>query len=213
MKILRNGLLTGLFLQLAVGPVFFFIVNLALQKTFFDGLVGVLAVTLVDYFYIMMSILGLSEFLEHKKIKKIFGTISSIVLIVFGVLMIKKSASLSVSAALSSQSTTLLSSFVSVFLVTISNPMTIVFFTSVFMAKAVEYNYTKKELFIFGVGTGMASFLFMGSAVIFFSLLKASIPLLFIHVLNVLVGILLVGYGLVRLVKIGMGWRYERQKS
>jgi len=204
MKILRNGLLTGLFLQLAVGPVFFFIVNLALQKTFFDGLVGVIAITIVDYFYIMMSILGLSEFLEHKKIKKIFGIISSIVLIVFGLLMIEKSANLSISVPLAPQSTTLVSSFISVFLVTISNPMTIVFFTSVFMAKAVEYNYTKKELFIFGVGTGMASFLFMGSAVVLFSLLKSSIPWLFIHVLNVLVGILLVGYGVVRLFKLGI---------
>jgi len=35
MKIFYNGLLTGLALQLAVGPVFFYIVNLTLQKTTF----------------------------------------------------------------------------------------------------------------------------------------------------------------------------------
>ena len=34
MKIFQNGLLTGLFLQLAIGPVFFFIINLTLQKLF-----------------------------------------------------------------------------------------------------------------------------------------------------------------------------------
>jgi len=34
MKELKNGLLTGLTLQLAIGPVFFFIINLTLQKSY-----------------------------------------------------------------------------------------------------------------------------------------------------------------------------------
>ena len=49
LKLFKNGLVTGLFLQLAIGPVFFFIVNLSLQKTIWDGLTAVLAVTIVDY--------------------------------------------------------------------------------------------------------------------------------------------------------------------
>ena len=46
MKVFKNGLLTGLVLQMAIGPVFFFIVNLTLQKTIFDGFSGVIGVTL-----------------------------------------------------------------------------------------------------------------------------------------------------------------------
>ena len=52
MRIFVNGLLTGLVLQMAIGPVFFFIINIALQKTLYDGFAAVSAVTLVDYFYI-----------------------------------------------------------------------------------------------------------------------------------------------------------------
>ena len=70
MKIFKNGLMTGLVLQLAIGPVFFFIVNLTLQRTIFDGLAGALAVTLGDYFYITLSILGIGKLLERQQIKK-----------------------------------------------------------------------------------------------------------------------------------------------
>ncbi|MFA6486629.1 MAG: LysE family transporter [Candidatus Magasanikbacteria bacterium] len=201
MKSFRNGLATGLILQLAVGPVFFFIINLVLQRSFFDGVAGVMAVTLVDYFYITLSIVGIGKLLENKRIKKVFGIISSIVLAVFGVILIRGVIGNGVSASSVITSTNILSSFVSVFLLTISSPMTIIFFTSLFTAKAVEYNYTKRDLLIFGLGTGFATFLFMGTSVVLFSLIKGSIPVLLIHTLNLIVGCLLVVYGAVRLIK------------
>ncbi len=202
MKIFRNGLATGLVLQLAVGPVFFFIINIALQKSFFDGLAGVLAVTIVDYFYITLAIFGIGKLLENKKVKKVFGIISSIILIIFGIFIIKEIVSSDISTSVITSSTNLLSSFVSVFLLTISSPMTIVFFTSIFTTKALEYNYTKKELLIFGFGTGLATFLFMGTSVVLFSLIKGGVPLLLIQILNIAVGCLLIGYGGIRLIKI-----------
>jgi len=202
MKIFRNGLVTGLVLQLAIGPVFFFIINLALQKSIFDGLVGTLAVTIVDYFYITLAILGIGKLLENKKIKKVFGIVSSVVLIIFGIFIIKEMTSSGISTTVITNSTNLLSSFASVFLLTISSPMTIVFFTSIFTAKALEYNYSKKELLVFGFGTGMATLLFMGTSVILFSLIKGSVPLLLIQILNIIVGCLLIGYGGIRLVKV-----------
>lgn len=202
MKIFGNGLATGLVLQLAIGPVFFFIINLALQRSFFDGLIGTLAVTIVDYFYITLAILGIGKLLENKKIKKMFGIISSIALIIFGIIIIKGIMGNDISTTISTNSTNLLSSFISVFLLTISSPMTIVFFTSIFTAKALEYNYSKKELLIFGFGTGLATFLFMGTSVILFSLVKGGIPILLIQILNVAVGCLLIGYGGIRFLKV-----------
>lgn len=197
--IFRNGLMTGLILQLAIGPVFFFIVNLTLQRTLFDGLSGVLAVTLVDYFYITLAILGIGTLLENKRIKKIFGIISSAILIVFGLFIIKQAANVDISA-FNNEPAHLFSSFSSVFFLTISSPMTIIFFTSLFTAKAVEYNYTKKELYLFGLGTGFATLLFMGSAVTLFSLIKGTISVPLIQILNIIVGGLLIGYGGIRLI-------------
>ncbi|MFH1030381.1 MAG: LysE family transporter [bacterium] len=202
-KIFQKGLATGLFLQLAIGPVFFYIINLALQRSIYDGLIAVLAVTIVDYFYITLSIVGIGKLLEKKKIRNLFGIISSIVLIIFGVIIIKGIAvnGLSTNADIE-KSVSLLASFLSVFFLTISSPMTIVFFTSIFTAKAVEYNYTKKELYIFGFSVGSATFLFMGLSAVLFSLLKQSVPIALIQVLNLLVGVVIIGYGVIRIIKI-----------
>ncbi|MCU0680168.1 MAG: LysE family translocator [Planctomycetes bacterium] len=201
MKIFKNGLVTGLILQLAVGPVFFFIINLTLHGNIFNGMAGVLAVTIVDYFYITLAIFGVGKLLENKKVKEIFGIVSSIILVVFGLIIIKGLMG-GISSATSTISITLISSFASVFLLTIFSPMTIVFFTSLFAAKALEYNYQKKELLIFGLGTGFATFLFMGVSVMLFSLVRGSVPILLIQILNLIVGFLLTGYGGVRFIKI-----------
>ena len=163
---------------------------------------GALEVTIVDYFYITLAILGIGKLLENKKIKKVFGIISSIVLIIFGIIIIKGIMGGDISTTINTNSTNLLSSFVSVFFLTISSPMTIVFFTSIFTAKALEYNYTKKELLVFGFGTGLATLLFMGTSVILFSLIKGGVPVLLIEILNIAVGCLLIGYGGIRLLKI-----------
>ena len=201
MKVLINGLLTGLTLQLAIGPVFFFIINLALQRTLLDGLVGAIAVTLADYLYITLAILGIGNLLKNKRFKKIFGIISSIVLIVFGFVIIKNIINGLDVGTTNSHSISLISSFTSVFFLTISSPLTIVLFTGLFAAKTLEYNYSKKELFLFGLGTGFATFLFMSSSVILFSFIKEAIPILLIQISNILVGCLLIGYGGIRLIK------------
>jgi threonine/homoserine/homoserine lactone efflux protein len=202
MKIFINGLMTGLLLQLAIGPVFFFIINLTLQRTIFDGLIAVLAVTIVDYFYITLAIFGVGKVLDKKKVKRTFGIISSIVLIIFGGIIIKDVIGSDFSTELDTNAPDLLTSFTSVFVLTISSPLTIVFFTSLFAAKAVEYNYTKQELVIFGLSTGSATFLFLGTSVFLFSLIGGAIPISIIRILNLLVGVLLIGYGIVRLAKV-----------
>ena len=201
-KIFKNGLLTGLLLQLAIGPVFFFVVSLVLQRTLLDGIIAVLAVTIVDYLYITLAILGLGKLLERKWFKRIFGFISSIVLIIFGWIMISDVLAKVPSIDGNPGSADLFTSFVSVFLLTLSSPLTIVFFTSLFAAKAVEYNYTRRELLTFGLATGSATAIFLGTAVILIAMIGAAIPVMVVRLLNLLVGVLISGYGVIRLLKV-----------
>jgi threonine/homoserine/homoserine lactone efflux protein len=123
------------------------------------------------------------------------------VLIIFGWVIIQGVIGSDISANADSTSSNYLTSFTSVFILTISSPLTIVFFTSLFATKAIELNYTKRELLIFGLSTGSATFIFLGISVILFSMIGAAIPVLLIRILNILVGILLIGYGVVRLVR------------
>lgn len=201
MNIFRNGLATGLVLQLGIGPVFFFIINLALQRTLLDGLVGALAVAIVDFFYITLAIFGIGKLLEHPRVKRTFGIISSFVLIIFGFIIINGVRGGLAATETHAASTSLFSSFSSVFFLTISSPMTIVWFTSLFTTIAVEYNYTKKQLFLFGFGTGCATLLFMSASVILFTFIKGTVPIPLIQTLNLVVGLLLIGYGGFRVAK------------
>lgn len=201
-KVFKHGLLTGLTLQLSLGPVFFFIVSLVIQTTLYNGLAAVFAVTLVDYLYITLAILGIGKLLEKNKIKNTLSIFGSIVLIIFGIVMIINVPGLNNSTIVSNASLNIWSSFMSAFILTILSPMTIVFWTSLFATKATENNYDKKELLVFGFGAGLATLIFMGLAVILFSFLKTSVPIIISQILNILIACSLIVYGMLGLRKI-----------
>lgn len=199
---LLNGMLTGLFLQLALGPVFFYILGITMAGSYMNSLAGILAVTLVDYIYIILSLIGIGKLLQENKIKKIFGIISSIILILFGGMILYKGLIFSnAPGQAGSVVWTPFRSFISCFVLTMSSPLTIVFWSSVFSAKAIEKNYKKGQLIIFGIGTGLSTFLFLSSSMMILSLLKSNIPDLMVRILNCIVGVVLIYYGIARTVK------------
>jgi len=203
--IMLKGFLTGLILQIAIGPVFFFILNISLQKTVIDGLFAISAVTLADYIFIALAVLGVGKLLEKPKIKHALGIISSLVLILFGIIMILSiNQSNQVSSPNNLIESNYISSFISAFILTISSPLTIVFWTSLFATKAIEKGYAQKQLIFFGIAAGLATLVFLGSSVTLLSIFRASIPLALLRVLNTAVGLLLIIYGVIRLCKIAI---------
>jgi threonine/homoserine/homoserine lactone efflux protein len=202
--IMFDGFLTGLLLQIAIGPVFFFILNLSLQRSIMDGLLAVAAVTLGDYIFIALAVLGVGRLLEKPKINFIMGVISSVVLIIFGILVILSAQQFS-QASISERpiESIYISSFLSAFVLTISSPLTIVFWASLFTAKAIEKEYAQKQLILFGVGAGLATCSFLGSSVVLLSSIRASIPQMLVEAGNMAIGSLLIVYGVVRACKSG----------
>ncbi len=201
MKPLLKGLLTGLFLQLAIGPVFFFILGITINSNFINVLSAITAVTLVDYIYIALSLLGLSKIIERENIKVIVGILSSFVLIVFSLIILKNVVN-SLSINNNAKQWSPVTSFISCFLLTISSPLTIVFWTGIFSAKAIEYKFTKNQLVFFGIGAGCATFVFMFSTMFLLSIFRTNININIIRLLNFIVGLLLLYYAISRLVKI-----------
>ena len=201
LKVSYNGLLTGLLLQTAIGPVFFFVINLSLQNTFWDGFLAVLAVTLVDYLYITLAVRGVGKLLEKGKRKKILAIISSIVLILFGIFLLT-AETIKSNSIHGLNSSNYFNSFFSAFFLTASSPLTIVFWTGLFASKAIENNYAKNELFIFGFFAGLATLLFLSTAIIIISSFKASMPFFLVSVLNEIVGLILILYGILKFVKV-----------
>jgi len=202
-SIMLNGFFTGLLLQIAIGPVFFFLLNISLQKTIADGLVAVLAVTIVDYLFITLAVLGVGKLLEKPKIKLAAGITSSFVLVWFGIaMMLSANQDHFHDIANTVVESNVISSFTAAFVLTISSPLTIVFWTSLFAAKAIEKGYTQKQLAGFGFAAGLATLVFLGLSVSLLSSIKASIPAQLLRTANITVGAVLIVYGMLRLSKI-----------
>ncbi len=198
---LISGIGTGMFLQLALGPVFFYVAGITLDSSYTNSFSGILAVTLADYMYIVLSLMGIGRLLQKERIKEIFGLASSIILLLFGVMICYKGLVFIRDAGQAHLEWTVVNSFTSCFILTLSSPLTIVFWSSVFSAKAIEKNYKKRQLVIFGLGTGLSTLLFLSAAMLLLSLLRSTIPDHAVQISNCIVGIVLIYYGIIRAVK------------
>ncbi len=202
MKTLFDGVLTGLFLQLALGPVFFYILGITVDSNFTNSLFAILAVTLADYIFIILSLYGIGKLLQKDKIKTIFGIFSSLILMIFGLMIFYKGfIFIDNVGPLNSIEWTPLKSFTSCFILTISSPLTIVFWGSIFSAKAIEKKYGKRQLVIFGIGAGASTCLFLTFTMMMLSVFKSGIPNMIVQALNCIVGLVLIYYGIIRTVK------------
>jgi threonine/homoserine/homoserine lactone efflux protein len=194
-----NGLLTGLMLQLAIGPVFFFVLNIALQRTMVHGFLAVIAVTAADYCYILLALAGVGKLLEQQKTKRLVSLISAGVLCLFGMIMLLSARDVLILGTIPVETvSSYSSSFISAFLLTISSPLTIVFWTSLFVSKAVDHGYAAGSLAVFGISAGLSTLLFLGGAVLLLSLCKATIPGFLVKISNGVIGVVLITYGMLR---------------
>ena len=81
MKTYLDGLKFGMLLQIAIGPMCLMVFSTAQNAGFPHAMAFVLAVTLVDAFYIALAALGISRLLENENRKKALRLIGGLVLI------------------------------------------------------------------------------------------------------------------------------------
>ncbi len=196
-----KGFSTGLVLQLAIGPVFIYVINAALMYGPAAGIVAVIAVTIADYLYIILAITGAGNLLRANNIKSLLSILSAVVLLIFGLLIIRKGISFDMACNVeASVSVNPVSVFTSTFILTVSNPLTIVFWTGMFTSGTIEYSFGKKDLLVFGLSAGMATPVFLASCVIVLSSVKTMLPLPVFRYLNMTAGFVITLYGISRII-------------
>lgn len=195
-----SGLKFGLLLQIAVGPMCLMVFNTAKNVGFLVALSLVLAIALVDAFYITLAGLGVSKLLEKEKIKKIFKIIGSLVLILFGINIILNVFGINIIPGLNLKPTST-NIFIQGLVLTLSNPITIVFWGSILTTKIIEDKLKKKELIIFSIGLVSSTLLFLTLVAILGTMLSSFIPDNISSILNVIVGILIIFFGIKMFVK------------
>ena len=195
-----DGLKFGMLLQLAVGPMCLMVFNTAKNVSFLVALSLVLAIALVDAFYILLAGLGVSKLMEKKKVKTIFKIVGSLVLIIFGLNIILNVFNINIIPGLNLKPSTT-NIFIQGLILTLSNPITIVFWGSVLTTKIIDDGLKKKELVIFSIGLVSATLFFLTLIAVLGTILSGFIPESVSNILNIIVGLLIIFFGIKMLVK------------
>lgn len=195
-----EGLKFGLLLQFAVGPMCLMVFNTAQNSGLLVALSLVLAIALVDAFYIVLASLGASNLLKKNNIKNAVKIIGSVVLILFGINIILNIFGINIIPGLNLKPNSS-NAFIQGLVLTLSNPITIVFWGSVLTTKIIEENFKKKELIIFSIGLVSATLFFLSIVAILGMILSNFIPDIISKILNLIVGILIIGFGIKLLFK------------
>jgi len=152
-SMIYRGLKFGMILQLAVGPMCLMVFNTSATYGFLVGLSLVLAISLIDAIYIILSGLGIAAIINKEKIKSTIKVLGCIVLVLFGTNTITGvfGFTLLPDIKLFSNSTNQ-NVFIQGLLLTASNPLTIIFWGGIFSSQVAEYDFSKKQLIFFRFG-------------------------------------------------------------
>lgn len=195
-----KGFRFGMFLQIAVGPICLFIFQTAATSGFVAAEVGILGVVIVDFLFILAAMFGIGAILnKYKKAKQMIHYFGAVVLIVFGLSNIVGFFDVSLMPSLEQGTGSV---FWKTVVLTVSNPLTILFWAGVFSTKIVEENITQQDLYSFGLGAVLSTLFFLTMISILGSFLTIFLAPFILKVLNLIVGLVLVGFGIKTLMKV-----------
>lgn len=192
MKSVYSGFKFGLLLQLAIGPVFIYIINLSLSGSFLYTLKGIFGVIVADSFYIILALLGMVKIFT-KKNQDLLNKIGSLILITFGLSLIIKNLNLPIDNLLNNEKSGFDSSFINGLILTLSNPLTILFWFGVFSNHIGKENIKNNSLF--ALGSILSTFIFLFSLSLISKSILPFVNSWLLVKLNIFVGILFIYFG------------------
>lgn len=192
-----SGVKLGALLQLGgMGPISLLMFQLGAILPFSGVLSGIAGVTLADTVYILVSLWGIVGIIKQiKNPSSWFKKINGMIIAYFGLSFILMSCGERVSY-LDIYDWNAHSVFAGVFVLTILNPVTIICYTGVFNAKVMDMKMTNKELYRFGLGTLITTPAFMLLVAAAGSLGGRFFYDWLLNAMNLIVGVLLVFWGL-----------------
>ena len=192
-----SGLKLGILLQFGgMGPICLLLFQLAAILPFKSVASGIAAVTLADAVYILISLLGIVGIIKQvKSTSEFFKKINGVIIVYLGLSFALMSFTDRVSY-LDMYDWGSHSVFVGVLLLTMLNPVTIICYTGVFNAKVMDLKMSNRGLFQFGFGTLLSTPIFMTFVVVLGSLGGKFLPDMVVNIMNLVVGCLLMFWGL-----------------
>jgi len=198
----RRGFKLGMILQLLVGPISLLVFQTAGTGGLPMALVVVLAVAIVDAAFLAIAGAGAVHFLKKEKVQRIFKFISCMVLVLFGINTILGAFDINVlpEIRMFSQISTG-NYFLKGLLLSLSNPMSILFWNSIMTAEASRQKMTGHYVIRFGAGCVFSTVVFLSALAVAGSLVNRLLPEIVMSVLDVLIGLAMIVYGIILLAK------------
>ncbi|WP_461207870.1 LysE family transporter [Clostridium sp. DL1XJH146] len=195
-----KGFRFGMLLQLAIGPVAIFIFQIASLKGFYSAESGVLGVVLIDGAFITAAIMGVATIIERKNTKIVLKIAGAIILFIFGLSTVLSQFNINLLPSFSLQAVSRTNNvFLSAIILTVSNPLTIIFWAGVFSSKVVSENIERRDIYYYGFGALLSTIFFLTIVAAIGSFVSSFLPMKVIQTSNLFVGILLI-YFSVRMV-------------
>ena len=190
---IKEGFRFGMLLQLAVGPVCLFVFQTAARGGFGSGERAVAGVALADGLFMALAMLGITAFLARGQVKLWVSRLGAAVIGLFGFDLILGSFSVSVLPSFQGFSAASgYGPFWRGFLLTASNPLTILFWAGIFTTRIAENR--GRDIGLFGIGALGATLCFLSLVAAAGSAAESLLGPSVIRLLNAAVGLLLLGF-------------------
>ena len=190
--------MVGFSIAAPVGPIGVLCIKKTLNEGQAQGFVTGLGAATADAFYGFVAAFGITfittALVDNHQVLALFG---GFFLLYLGV---KTFTSKPVGEAAETTSTGLVGTYLSTFLLTIANPLTIVYFTAMFASIGVGSGGSASGLFVFGVFSGSVLWWFV--LVFGVSVLKTRFDSRVVGVLNKGSGLLIMGFGIMCLLRL-----------
>ncbi|MBI1769365.1 MAG: LysE family transporter [Bacteroidetes bacterium] len=197
MPIVFKGIQLGIVLAFLIGPVFFTIIQTSVEKGFWNGALVALGVSLSDILYVTICYFGVFQFLHDPGSKKNMAYVGGAILIGFGLyhLIVKARRSKLVSFHAAAE-TKPLKYILKGFIINGVTPMVFIFWIGTISIATIDFGYsTGFEFFVFFTAL-LITVLATDIAKAFLAdKLRRLITHRFLLIMNIIVGICLIAFG------------------
>ena len=191
-----NGVIFGLILSVLVGPVFFTLLQTSIEYSFRKAVLVALGINLSDVFYIALAYFGLAKALEKSGAQEYLGYGGGIILLLFGLVSIFKKTKISRAATIAGPGAGFFRFLFKGFLVNGLSPFVLVFWLGTMSLATIEYAYSGYQLLFFFTSVLLVVFGTDCLKAYLANKLKSIITTRLMRVINVCVGLVLIGFGL-----------------
>jgi threonine/homoserine/homoserine lactone efflux protein len=197
MKIIISGVFLGLTLAFSFGPGFWALLQISIKKGFKKGLLFLIGFFLSDFLFMIIALLSIKSIMNGLTKSYIFGLISSIIMVCFGLFSLYKTKETSIT--FKSKDLPLHVKKIGLifkgFVFNTSNPFNLVFWIGIISLSGSAYGLKTLDFYVFIICVFATSALLDIFKCYFASLLQNIINVYFLNIISKITGIIMIGSG------------------